>query len=221
MNNEQQPIPPVQPAPQTSDFLNRMDMASGNIAPEKPKKKLSMPIIIGIVVGVIAIVGVIVAVIMMNSSSTPQPTATVTTTWPDEPEEEELSEEVIERNKLRANDLVSLAKALDQYQLKNSDAVPVEVEQWEWMIRTYIPEGLKDLATGEPYRVVEICKFGEACTDLNSMTWENNQHQVYVMLNAACNGNTKESLLVSYTGKRKAAMFTILEGSQTFLCVNN
>ena len=73
MNNEQQSIPPVQPAPQTSDFLNRMDMASGNIAPEKPKKKLSMPIIIGIIVGVIAIVGVIVAVIMMNSSSSPQP----------------------------------------------------------------------------------------------------------------------------------------------------
>ena len=52
MDNQQ----PVQPMQSSSDFLNRMDMANGiNIEPEKPKKKISLPIIIGIIVGVVVV----------------------------------------------------------------------------------------------------------------------------------------------------------------------
>lgn len=219
MDNQQ----PIQTMPPTNDFLNRMDMANGvNTQPEPPKKKFSTPLLIGIIVGVVAIIGVVVAVIMMNSNSNTQPTVTATTTeWPDDLGVE-LSEEIIARNEIRVNDLAPLKNALEQYQLNNGDAVPSELEQWEWMIRTYIPNGLKDMATGENYTVAEICKFGEVCgANIDNMTWEMNQHKVYVMLNSACKGETKDDLLVSYTGKRKAAMFAILEGSQSFLCVSN
>lgn len=219
MNNEQQPVQLVQPS---SDFLNRMDMANNpNLAPEKPKK-ISKGLIVGIIIGVIAVVGGVVAVIMMmNSGSNTQPTVTATTTeWPDEPEEEELSEEVVQRNELRANDLVPLLTALNSYQANNRGALPSD---WAKVVQA-VPEGLKDTATGEAYYIADLCNFSEAdnCkVDIDTLTWEQDKHKIFVFLNAACKGNTKEDMIVSHTGKRKAAMFTILEGSKNFLCVNN
>ncbi|MDO4967322.1 MAG: hypothetical protein Q4E70_00965 [Candidatus Saccharibacteria bacterium] len=217
--DNQQPVQPMQPS---SDFLNRMDMANGiNVEPEKPRKKLSLPIIIGIIVGVVAIVGGIVAVVMISSNSNVQPTVTATTTYPDEPEEDELSEEIIQRNTLRANDLAPLLTALNNYQANNRGELPGD---WAGMIRTYIPEGLKDSATGEAYVIADFCNFSESnkCNvNIDELTWEENQHEIYVFLNAACKGNTKEDVIVSHTGKKKAAMFAILEGSKNFLCVNN
>lgn len=216
MNNEQ----PVQLDP-SSAFLNRMDMANNPNPAPAPKKKLPMGALIGIIVGAVALIGGVVTFFIINSNSKPQPTTSPTTVVPDEPEEDELPEEVVQRNTLRANDLTLLLTALNNYQSNNRGSLPGD---WAGMIRTYIPQGLKDSATGEDYVFKDICNFSESekCkVDIDALTWEENKHEIYVFLNAACKGSTKEDMIVSNTGKRKVAMFTILEGSKNFLCVMN
>ena len=217
---DNQTIVPPNPS---SDFLNRMDMANNpNPTPEPPKKKLSKPAIIGIILGAIALIGIIVAVTIILNSNQAQPSPTISVTeYPDD-DEEELDEEVIERNELRKNDLAPLITATLDFQNSNNGALPGDyVSQWKWLLNTYIPDGLKDMATGESYEIKEVCKFSESCIELSELTWEENAHEIYIYLNAACKGDTKDNLIVSFTGRNKAAIFTILEGSKTFLCSNN
>ena len=195
-------------------------MANQPETPEKQPKKLSKGVIIGIIVGVVAVIGIVVAVIMMNSSSKPTTTntATTTTTYPDEPG---IDPEVEARNKLRANDLAVVAEAVKKYQAESETELPgPNVEEWQMMINRYIPEGVKDGATGETYSVGAVCKFGESCVDTMNLTYEANKNQIFALYNADCKGKTKENVIVSSTRKRRVAIFAIVEGEQ-FICTTN
>ena len=219
----QQPNQPVMPqTPPTNDFLSRMDATTMPVQPEPEKKGLSKGAIIGIVVGIVAVIGIIVAVIVMNSGKA-EPTPTVTTTVPDEPDEPEIDEEMEARNKLRANDLIPVREAVNTYQseLEAEGQLPgPNAEEWTEMIARYIPEGVVDGADGEPYTVGSVCKFGENCVDISSLSWEENKHQIFALYNADCKGKTKENVIVSSTRKRRVAIFAIIEGDE-FICTTN
>ena len=214
-NQQQQPV-----MPPTNDFLSRMD-AANMPAPEPEKKGLSKGAIIGIVVGAVAVVGIIVAIVVMNLS---KPAATPTTTSYTEPEPE-IDEEMEARNELRKNDLVVLGEAVKKYQAEPSadGQLPgYKNENWDVVIAQYVPGGvIKDSADGEIYKMGKVCKFSEAnCMDIESLSWEDNKHEIYVMYNADCKGTTKENVIVSSTRKRHAAIFAIIEGDQ-FICATN
>lgn len=220
---DNQPTQPMQPQ-SSNDFLNRMDMATNpNLNPDQPKKK-SKGLIIGIIVGIVVLIGAAVAAVIILTSNKAEETKTATPTEitpTDEPDDDELPEDVVARNELRKDDLAPLKTAtLDYKKTHNNAILGDEVRQWEWLVKNYIPEGLKDAATDESYTIKAVCKFSESCVDLDTLDWEENQHEIYIYLNAACKGETKDNLLVSYTGKNGAAMFTILEGSKTFLCTS-
>lgn len=220
MDNQQTP----QPMSPTNDFLSRMDMANMPAQPQEPEKKgLSKGMIIGIIIGVVAVIGIIVGIIIAVNSGKSEPTPTVTSSFPDEPDEPEIDEEMQARNKLRANDLLPIKAAVNTYQaLPESDGqLPgPDVVEWTKFMQYYIPEGVRDSADGEYYTVGEVCRFSETCIDITSLTWEQNKHKVYVYYNADCNGKTKENVIVSSTRKRRMAAFAIIEGDE-FICVTN
>ena len=215
-NQQQQPV-----MPPTNDFLSRMDAVNMPVQTEPEKKGPSKGLIIGIVAGVVAVIGIVVAVIMMNSKK-PEPTTTTTTYTEPEPE---IDEEMEARNALRKNDLVVLGEAVKKYQAeKDADGqLPgYKNENWDAVIAQFVPGGvIKDSADGENYTMGKVCKFSEAnCMDIESLSWEENKHQIYVMYNADCKGTTKENVIVSSTRKRHAAIFAIIEGDQ-FICATN
>ena len=223
----QQPVAPQQPAtpatPPTNDFLSRMD-AMNHPAPVGPEKKKSKGLIIGIVVGVLAVIGGVVGVIMMMNSgkdNKPTPTTVLPTEYPDEPE---VDEEMEARNKKRANDLVPLGVAVQTYQAEpeaEGQLPGLKTAEWEAVIARYTTDGvLKDGATGEIYKMGAVCKFGESCVDISTLTWENNKHEIYALYNADCKGSTKENVIVSSTRLRRVAIFAIVEGDQ-FICATN
>ena len=214
---QQQPV-----MPPTNDFLSRMDISSGIApTPEPEKKGLSKGAIIGIVVGVVAVIGIIAAVIIMNITKKPEPTPTTTGYVEPEPE---VDEEMVERNKLRAKDLLPVREAINTYQALpqvNGLLPGPTVDDWTWVINTYGPEGgLKDSVDGELYTVGAVCKFGEDCVDIQSLSWEENKHQVFALYNAECKGKTKDNVIVSSTRKRRVAIFAIIEGDE-FICTTN
>lgn len=219
MDNQQQPV-----VPPTNDFLSRMDMANMPPAPVEPEKKgLSKGMIIGIVVGALAIIGIIIGVIIAISSNKNEPTPTVTTTYPEEPEEPEIDEEMEARNKLRQNDLAVLKTAVNAYQATpeaNGQLPGPEVANWNGLIYRFIPEGIKDSADGSFYTMGAVCKFGETCVDISSLSWETNKHQIFALYNADCKGKTKENVIVSSTRLRRVAIFAVIEGDE-FICTTN
>lgn len=221
MDNQQQT--PVTPTPPANDFLSRMDASLTPVQTEPEKKKMSKGMIIGIVVGALAVVGIAVAVIIMMSSGNAKPTTTVApTTYPDGPEPE-IDEEMAKRNSLRADDLLAVKNAVNKYQaLPEADGqLPgPEVEEWEKMIARFIPGGVKDGADGTLYEVGAVCKFGQDCVDTTSLSWEKNKHQIFVLYNADCKGKTKENVIVSSTRLRRVAIFSIIEGDE-FICTTN
>ena len=214
---QEQPAP-EQVTPQ-NDFLARIDTTMTPVNPIPEKKGLSRTALIGIIAGAVAVVAIVVIVLINIFSKPATQPVSPTPNYPDEPE---VSEEIKTRNELRTNDLVKLKEAVVSFQSKNGGALPgSEIANWNFMIQQYIPGGITDGATGEIYQIAGLCKFGEACVNIDELSWEMNHHQIYVLLNATCNGNTKTNVVVSSTKKRQAAMFTILEDSKTFLCVAN
>ena len=107
MNPQQQPTQTA-PVPPTNDFLSRMDAVNHPAPAEPPKKKMSKGMIIGIVVGVVAMIGGIVGAILVMNSGKTETKPTVTQTWDDDDDGDEIDEAALARNKLRANDLVPL-----------------------------------------------------------------------------------------------------------------
>lgn len=222
-----QPVQPVQPmqaiqnaAIPQSEFLNKMDVIHGtNAQPEK--KGLSKGVIIGIIVGVLVVIGAVATVLILNMNQPKPKPSNPTPVSPVEPEDE-LDEEAKKRNILRANDMLFLANATNSFQANNRGELPGEdPKAWEWVIARYIEGGkLLDGATGEPYRVSKVCKFSEPCVDIENLTWETNHNEIYILINADCKGNTKADVTVSSTAKRRAAIFTIVEGD-TFICATN
>lgn len=199
-------------------------MANQSAQPAEPVKKgPSKGLIIGIVIGVVVVVGIVVGLIMMNSGKkTTTTTATVTTTTPDEPE---IGEEMEARNELRKNDLVPLGEAVKKYQAEkevDGQLPGYENSSWNIVIAQFVPGGvIKDGADGETYKMGKVCKFSEAnCMDISSLSWEENKHEIYVMYNADCKGDTKENVIVSSTRKRHAAIFAVIEGDK-FICTTN
>ena len=225
--NPQQPQQPQQPVaptpPPANDFLSRMDAVNHPAPVEPEKKKMSTGMIVGIVIGVIAVIGGIVGVIMMMNSgkSTPTPTVSPITDYPDEPE---IDEEMEARNKLRAKDLVALGTAVQVYQAQpeaEGQLPGLETTEWDAVIALYTPDGvLKDGATGDVYKMGAVCKFGEDCVDVSKLSWEENKHEIYALYNADCKGTTKENVIVSSTRLRRVAIFAIIEGDQ-FICATN
>lgn len=199
-------------------------MANMPAQPEEPEKKgLSKGAIIGIVVGALAVIGIIVGVIVMMNSGKTEPTQTQTTTFPDEPDEPEIDEEMQARNKLRANDLAPVKAAVNTYQsAKESDGqLPgPDVKEWTTMIKLYAPSPVVDGSDGTAYTMGAVCKFGETCVDVSSLSWEKNKHQIFALYNADCKGKTKENVIVSSTRKRRVAIFAIIEGDE-FICTTN
>lgn len=218
-NKNQQPVMPPK-----NDFLSRMDMAGMPVQPVEPEKKgLSKGVIIGIVIGVVALIGVIVGVIIVLNSGKSEPTPTVTATYPDEPEEPEVDEEMEARNALRANDLLPVKNAVNAYQATpeaDGQLPGPEVVNWTAMLNRFVPSGVIDSADGGIYTVGAVCKFGESCVDISSLTWEVNKHQIFALYNADCKGKTKENVIVSSTRKRRVAIFAIIEGDE-FICTTN
>ena len=214
---QQQPV-----TPPTNDFLSRMDISNG-IAPvePEPKKGLSKGAIIGIIVGAVALVGIIAAIIIVNVTKKPETTPTMTSYVDPGPE---IDEEMEARNKLRAKDLLPVREAVNTYQALpqvNGLLPGPTVEEWTWVINTYGPEGgVKDSSDGEVYTVGAVCKFGENCVDIQSLSWEENKHQIYALYNADCKGKTKDNVIVSSTRKRRVAIFAIIEGDE-FICTTN
>ena len=193
----------------------------------KNQKKSSKKGLIGVLVGLIVVAGAAFGIMMMmnsGSKTATQPTTNPSTPTPQQPDTPttQLSDEVIERNEKRKDDLLTLKEAVAKYQEDHDGELPgSESIQWNTMIRNYITGGVKDGATEEAYRVAGVCRFGENCVNVDSMDWEKNAHQIYVLLNATCNGEKRSNVIVSSTKKRQVAIFTILEGSETFLCVTN
>ena len=218
MDNQQQPV-----MPPTNDFLSRMDRADLAQMPAEPEKKgLSKGAIIGIAVGAVALIGVGVAMVMMLTGGS-QDDVVVTGQYPDGPDEPEEDEEISERNKQRADDLLVVKKAVNAYQASKEAGGQLpgpEVEEWEAMIKRFIPDGVKDGADGESYTVGAVCKFGETCVDISSLSWEENKHQIFALYNADCKGKTKENVIVSSTRLRRVAIFSIVEGDE-FICTTN
>lgn len=218
----QQPVQPVQPAVR-GDFLTRMDttMMANN---QPQKKKTSKGAIIGAIIGVLVLAGVGVFMMMNSGTKTTSNPTPVTPSTPDVPSTptSQLSEEIIERNEQRKNDFVELGNALLAYQNDHNGELPgSEVTQWNWMVKNYLPSGITDAATGESYQIYGVCRFGDTCVDIDSLDWDKNQHQIYILINATCNGKTKSNTIVSSTKKRQVAIFSILEGSENILCVSN
>ena len=208
--------------PPVDNFLSRMDAASNPPAPVEPeKKKMSKGMLIGIIVGVVAVVGIVATFIILSTSGKPKATPTVTTSYSPEPE---IDPEVEERNALRADDLKVLGEAVKKYQAveESEGQLPgSDLSEWDNLIAYYTPDGVvKDGATGEPYVMGAVCKFGQDCVDISALTWEENAHQIYVLYNADCKGTTKENVIVSSTRLRRAAIFAIVEGEQ-FICATN
>ncbi len=215
-NQQQQPV-----MPPANDFLSRMDRAENPVvAPVEPKKKLSQGMLIGIIVGAVALVGIIIAVIVALTSSKPETKPTNTATYDPVPE---IDEEMEARNKLRASDLAVLSSAVKTYQSAkeaNGQLPGPDKEEWEQLLRIYVPQGIYDGADDEPYTIGAVCKFGDDCVDISSLTWENDAHKIFALYNADCKGNTKENVIVSSTRLRRVAIFAIIEGDQ-FICTTN
>lgn len=216
-NQNQQPV-----MPPTNDFLSRMDMANMPAQPEPEKKGLSRGAIIGIIVGVVALIGVVVGIVIAVNSGKPESTPTPTPTVTPEPEPE-IDEEMEARNKLRASDLLAVKTAVNSYQAEkeaNGQLPGPDVDEWTGMIYRYNPTGVVDGADGTLYTVGAVCKFGETCVDISSLSWETNKHQIFALYNADCKGDTKENVIVSSTRKRRVAIFAIIEGDK-FICTTN
>ena len=213
-NQQQQPV-----IPPANDFLSRMDRAE-NPTPVEPKKKLSQGMLIGIVVGAVALVGIIIAIIVAVASSKPETKPTPTATA--DPGSL-VDEEMEARNKLRASDLVVVSNAVKSYQSAkeaNGQLPGPDKEEWEQLLAVYVPQGVYDGADDEKYSIGAVCKFGEDCVDIASLTWENDAHKIFALYNADCKGKTKENVIVSSTRKRRVAIFSIIEGDQ-FICTTN
>ena len=215
-NQPQQPV-----MPPANDFLSRMDAASHPIQPEPEKKGLPKQAIIGIAVGAVALIAIIVVVVinLMKPAELPKRTSYI-----DDPDSE-YDEEMEERNEKRKNDLVVLGEAVKKYQAQDGvdGQLPgYENSSWNLVISQYTPDGeVRDGADGELYKMGKVCKFSETnCMDISSLSWEKNKHEIYVMYNADCKGNTKENVIVSSTRKRHAAIFAVVEGDQ-FICATN
>lgn len=215
-NQQQQPV-----MPPANDFLSRMDRVENPVvAPVEPKKKLSQGMLIGIIVGAVALVGIIIAVIIALTSSKPETKPTSTATYDPVPE---IDEEMEARNKLRASDLAVLSSAVKTYQSAkeaNGQLPGPDKEEWEQLLRIYVPQGIYDGADDEPYTIGAVCKFGDDCVDISSLTWENDAHKIFALYNADCKGKTKENVIVSSTRLRRVAIFAIIEGDQ-FICTTN
>lgn len=196
-------------------------MANMPPAPTEPKKKLSTTMIVCIVVGALAVIGIIVGVIMMMNPGETKPTATVAPIdYPDEPE---VDEEIAKRNKLRAHDLDVVKEAVNAYQATkeaNGQLPGPEVDEWTAMLKRFAPEGVIDGYDDSMYTVGAVCKFGEECVDISSLSWEENKHQIYVLYNADCKGKNKENVIVSSTRLRRVAIFAIIENDE-FICTTN
>ena len=214
MDNQQQPA-----MPPTNDFLYRMDMANNNVPSGEPEKKKPTGLIVGIAIGVVSIIGIVVGIIMMNSK--PQTASTPTQTSSPEPE---IDEEMIARNKLRASDLAVVSNAVKKYQAApeaDGQLPGPNVDEWDDLLKIYIPQGVYDGADEEtPYVMGAVCKFGEPCVDISSLTWENDAHKIFVLYNADCKGKTKDNVIVSSTRLRRVAIFSIVEGDE-FICTTN
>jgi hypothetical protein len=216
-NQQQQPV-----MPPANDFLSRMDAVEHPAPAEPEKPKLSKEAIIGIIAGAVVLVGAIVAgVIMMNSN---KPAPTPTSTGYVEPDTPEIDEEAEARNKLRVNDLVPLGQAVKTYQAlpeSNGQLPGVDVDEWSAVILNYVAGSeIKDGATGETYKMGAVCKFGEECVKPADLSWEKNQHEIYVLYNADCKGKTKDNVIVSSTRARHVAIFAIVENNE-FICTTN
>jgi hypothetical protein len=221
MNPEQQQ--PVMPP--ANDFLSRMDMATMPQPTEPEKKGLSKNAIIGIVAGVIVLIGAVIGIVMMISPQKAEPTLPSNPEQgDDDPEGPDVNEELEARNKLRADDLLAVKQAVNAYQAApaaDGQLPGPEVEEWEWMIKNYSPNGVvKDGADDSIYTVGAVCKFGESCVDISSLTWENDKHKIFALYNADCKGKTKENVIVSSTRKRRVAIFAIIENDE-FICTTN
>jgi hypothetical protein len=211
-NQQQQPV-----TPPTNDFLYRMDMANNNL-PSEPEKKKPTGLIIGIVIGVISIIGIIVGVIMLNSKPETAPTPTQTA----DPGPE-IDEEMVARNKLRASDLLVVSNAVKKYQATpeaDGQLPGPYVAEWNTLLRIFVPQGVLDGADDTPYTIGAVCKFGEPCVDISSLTWENDAHKIFILYNADCKGKTKDNVIVSSTRLRRVAIFSIIEGDE-FICATN
>ncbi|MBR1802106.1 hypothetical protein IJ768_02680 [Candidatus Saccharibacteria bacterium] len=223
MNPQQQPTQTA-PVPPTNDFLSRMDAVNHPAPAEPPKKKMSKGMIIGIVVGVVAMIGGIVGAILVMNSGKTETKPTVTQTWDDDDDGDEIDEAALARNKLRANDLVPLGTAIQTYQAQpeaEGQLPGLDTEEWETVIKLFVPNGeIVDGATGDLYKMGAVCKFGEDCVDISTLSWEKNAHEIYVLYNADCKGSTKENVIVSSTRLRRAAIFAVVEGDQ-FICATN
>ncbi|MBP5511959.1 hypothetical protein J6X90_01035 [Candidatus Saccharibacteria bacterium] len=221
MNPEQQQ--PVMPP--TNDFLSRMDMVNMPQPTEPEKKGPSRNAIIGIVVGESVLIGAVIGIIMMLSPEKTEPRLPGGYSQEDDdPENPDVDEELEARNELRADDLLAVKKAVNAYQAApaaDGQLPGPEVEEWEWMIKNYSQNGeVKDGADGSVYTVGAVCKFGESCVDISSLTWENDKHKIFALYNADCKGKTKENVIVSSTRKRRVAIFAIIENDQ-FICTTN
>jgi hypothetical protein len=217
-NQQQQPV-----MPQTNDFLSRMDQVTNPTPVVEPEKKgLSKGAIIGIIVGAVALIGIIVGIVIAVNSGKKEPAPTITNTATPEPEPE-IDEEMEARNKLRASDLVVVSDAIKTYQSSaaaNGQLPGPYTDEWRDFLRIYIPQGVYDGADDLPYTIGAVCKFGEPCIDISSLTWENDGHKIFALYNADCKGKTKENVIVSSTRKRRVAIFAIIEGDQ-FICATN
>ena len=204
-----------------SDFLNKMDALSGSAL--KSKKKLSKRAIVGIV-GALVLLFTGVVIFIMMSAKKPSPKLKPNTSVDQEtPQATDLDPEIEARNKYRETDLVVLAEAVKKYQSEkgvNGQLPGANVKEWKELIKKYIPDGIHDGADETLYEMNEVCKFGENCSDFTKLNWTDNKHQIFVVYNAECKGNTKDDVVVSTTRQRRVAIFMVVEGDR-FVCTAN
>lgn len=203
-----------------SDFLNRMD-ALHNPDIKNQKKKAPSKMVLGFLVGgSLMIGGVAVLVMTLAPKQTQKPGSSVQSL---PTKETEADSEVEARNKYRQTDLLGLAEAVRKYQNEpNMDGqLPgITLEEWRVLIKRYIPAGVRDGADDTPYAVGGVCNFGGDCFDIKKLNWTENQHQIFVVYNAECKGDTRDDVIVSSTRKRRLSMFAVVEGDK-FICASN
>ena len=200
-------------APETNDFLARMDQEK--LLNQAKAKKQKKSIIIVIVLLFLLVGGAAVFLLLSKKDESVK-----TTTSPKMPE---VDAEMEARNEQRKNDLDELGAAVRKYQEDAGGMLPGrEKDTWNKLIAKYVKDGvIKDSADGAEYKFGKTCGLVESdCIDISSLSWEENKHQFYVMYYADCSGDTKDNVVVSTAKKRHVAIFAPIEDGK-FICATN